>query len=40
MQILQGLGRALLAKAAMTALALGVGSVTGSRALTLTAVIG
>lgn len=39
-QILQGLGWVLLANAAITALALGVGSFTGSRALTLTAVIG
>lgn len=39
-QTLQGLGWALLANAAMTTLALGVGSLTGSRAVTLTAVIG
>lgn len=39
-QILQGLGWVLLANGAMTALALGVGSLTGSRALTLTGVIG
>lgn len=39
-EILQGLAWLLLANAAMTALALGVGSLTGSRALTLTAVIG
>lgn len=39
-QILQGLGWVLLANAAMTALALGVGSLTASRGLTLTVVIG
>ncbi|HEY2055985.1 MAG TPA: hypothetical protein VGH14_18780 [Solirubrobacterales bacterium] len=39
-QIVEGLGWVLLANAAITALALGVGSVTGSRALTLTGLIG
>jgi hypothetical protein len=39
-QILEGLGWVLLANGAVTALALGVGSLTGSRALTLTAVVG
>lgn len=39
-QILDGLGWMLLANGAVTALAVGVGSLTGSRALTLTAVIG
>jgi hypothetical protein len=39
-QILEGLGWVVLAGAAMTAAALGVGSFTGSRALTLTVVIG
>lgn len=39
-QILEGLGWVLLANAAVTALALGAGSLTGSRALALTAVIG
>ncbi len=39
-QILEGLGWVLLANGAVTALALGVGSLTGSRALALTAVVG
>jgi ABC-type transport system involved in multi-copper enzyme maturation permease subunit len=39
-EILQGLGWVLLADGALTALALGAGSLSGSRALTLTAVIG
>jgi hypothetical protein len=39
-QILQGFGWVLLANGAVSALALGAGSLTGSRALTLTAVIG
>lgn len=39
-QILSGLGWVLLANSTVTVLALGAGSVTGSRAVTLTAVIG